>query len=149
MSSSTCRARKIPTPEVYSAWPLARPHLLRAVDSKVSTGEVQIEDVYLGVVSGNTDLWLIYKDTVVVAAFTTRVVHYERTPVLLVPLVGGDGLCEWKDLIEDVRAEARSRGCKQVELLARDGWGEVYKNIGLKKHWTMFRLDAYPYEDAE
>lgn len=149
MSSSTCRTRKIPTPEVYSAWPLARPHLLRAVDSKVSTGEVQIEDVYLSVVSGNADLWLIYKDTVVVAAFVTRVVHYERTPVLLVPYVGGDGVSEWAGLIEDVRAEARARGCKQVELLAREGWTKVYADLGLKRHWTMFRLDAYPYEDAE
>lgn len=149
MSSSTYRAAKVPTAGVYDAWPLAREHIARAVDSKVSTGEVLLEDVYLRLVAGKSDLWLIYAGQSPVAAFVTQVVQYEREPVLLVPYVGGSGAWDWARLIEDVRAEARAKGCRQVELLAREGWARVFADMGLRRHWTMFRLPADPYEDAE
>lgn len=149
LSSSTCRAVKVPPERVREAWDKAREHIRRAVEGKTATGEVYLEDVYVRLLTGAADLWLIYAGDSVVAAFVTQVVVYERTPVLLVPYVGGDDLDGWDHLIEDVMAEARSKGCRQVELLARKGWARVFSHLNPREHWTMYRIDADQYQDAE
>lgn len=149
MSSATCRALKIPTAQAAEAWGKAREHIRRAVEGKTATGEVFLEDVYVRVLSGGSDLWLIYKGAEVVAAFITQVVVYGREPVLLVPYVGGDDLSAWGHLIEDVMAEARAKDCRQVELLARRGWEKVFSHLSPREHWTMYRIDADQYGDVD
>lgn len=148
MSSSTHRADKIPSTGVYEAWPQARDYIQMALDCNIATGDVKIEDIYLRLVAGGADLWIIRTSGFPVAAFITQVAVYERTRVLLVPYIGGRGAAFWIHLLEDVKAEARAKNCQKVELLARRGWKKLFEDQpGFKEHWTMFRIDADEYED--
>ena len=138
-------AVRVPAHEVHDAWAIARPFIVRAHESRVSTGDAFLEDIYARVLLGDAGplraaLWIAYCGTEAVGAMVTQEVRYERNAVVQIPYLAGDGFSDWVHLLDDILADSARRGFSEIELLARDGFGKVLGDYGAEKKWTLFRM---------
>lgn len=138
---------RVPTHEVHDAWAIARPFIMRAHNARCATGDAFLEDIYARVLLGDSGplraaLWIAYCGTEAVGAMVTQEVRYERGSVVQIPYLAGDDFGSWVHLLDDVLAHSARRGFSEIELLARDGFGQVLAEYGAEKKWTLFRIKA-------
>lgn len=137
----------MPPAEVHGLWPVARPFIKRAHSSRYSTGDAFLEDIYARLLLGDAGplqatLWIAFEGDEALGAMVTHVVRYERSTVLQIPYLAGREFDRWVNLISVVAADARRRGCSEIEILSREGFGPVLADYGCEKKWTMFRMPA-------
>ena len=143
--STELSAYRVPTNEVHGAWAIARPFIKRAHSSRFSTGDAFLEDIYARLLLGDAGplkaaLWIAFDGPDALGAMVTHIVRYERSTVLQIPYLAGEQFDRWAHLISVVADDAGRRGCSEVEILSREGFGPILADYGCEKKWTMFRM---------
>lgn len=100
-----------------------------------SGGTHNFDDICLGVLSGNLQLWPTENSCMV-----TEVVVYPRKKVFHVFLAGGT-LQELIDFHEPAIEWAKAQGCSGMTLSGRFGWEKALASSGWSKKFTMLERE--------
>lgn len=127
----------IPREHIDAVWPLAEPHLERALG--FADGEFTLEDTRDFLREGRFQLWLAWKagDKRVIGAGVTEVYAYPRKRVCFLVLWASDAPREtWLSGLGTVERWAKAQGCAAMRLLGRRGWGRVLDRY--RPQYTVF-----------
>ena len=119
-------------------WPLIEPWVTRALShgGMVSSSN----DILSDILNRKLTLFVVHDDAGAVTGFAaTRVENYTRMRVLLVMLIGGRNLRDWKHLHPLLEEEARRLNCTAIEGYGRKGWERVAQSLGYKPLTITYR----------
>lgn len=127
-------------PVIADAFDLS--HIKGAIDTFAngSNGKYAPEDLEEDLRSGHAQAWLAYDGAVRAVAFTE--VSTDRLETVYVMGVVGEGMKSWVCLIEGIKAWARERGSKRVEIIARPGIERYLRGYGFKKTQVILEADC-------
>ena len=135
----------MPPDLVDSRWDEVSILLKKAVDQ--SGGGHDMEALYKEIMSGEHDLWIIFRgDDEIVAAYTTQLCKYPRKVSLVVTFCGSDekmgGLSgAWIEAMTALKKWAISYGFDSIEIVGRRGWTRVFRPMGFKETHVITELD--------
>jgi hypothetical protein len=127
----------IPAVHVETVWPLAEPHLKRAL--QYSDGEFTLEETRGFIRDGRFQLWLGWDSGTrrAIGAGVTEIFDYPRKRVCFLVLWASEApRTRWLDGLQAVERWAREQGCQGMRLLGRKGWGRVLS--GYRPQYTVF-----------
>jgi hypothetical protein len=127
----------IPAAHAETVWPLAEPHLRRAL--LYSDGEFTLEETHGLIRDGRFQLWLAWDGGTrrAIGAGVTEIFDYPRKRVCFLVLWASEApRARWLDGLETVERWAREQGCDGMRLLGRKGWGRVLS--GYRPQYTVF-----------
>ena len=104
------------TPAAPAEWPQCEPFLLAALKHTKDWG---IEHVALSALRGSVALWKVTDGERIVGAGATTISAYPNRSIFDVLLFGGEG---FPDLVDDLKAIAKSCGCAALSGRGRKGW---------------------------
>ena len=105
------------------------PFLAEAVAE--SAGEYEVADLFAEIARNRMQLWIIGDAERLRGGLVTRVAVYPRKQVLQLLYLGGDGLADWvDDLDQELSGFARAQGCQRIEVTGRPGWGRILPQRG-------------------
>jgi len=131
----------IPHDGLDDAWREAAPHIMRATDR--SFERYGLYDIFKALKTGHQQLWVVYDDDTVIAAFTTSVTDYPGRRILTCQFCGGAQLTEWSGPATEVlQSYAKQTGCTLVELYGRKGWVRELKKQGWADEFTAFQIEV-------
>jgi hypothetical protein len=115
--------------------------------SLAAAGETDMRGCLVDLVMGRRQLWGVFDEGVAgpVALFRTEIVMDQaEASHLQVSALAGRDLRRWAHLLsEQMKEEARNRGCKAVRFAGRDAWGRVlpeYRPVGAVNGETIFEV---------
>lgn len=126
----------VPTPHLPLVWPLARPHLMRALDREGS-GRYLPEDILRALLDAKARLWVAWnaRENTIDAAVVTETIDFPRKRELRIWLVGGRNMRGWVKAAEKMlEAFARAEGCAFLTGAMRRGWlrvGTGFRETGI------------------
>ena len=130
----------VPPDRVDRIWPLARPHLEKAAIT--TNGLFSIDDIERGVVAGEILLWVVMQGGGVIAAVTTKVIHYPRRSALAIDWVGGSKIKEGIDDFHSMLVDfAKRNGCSHLEGYGVRAWGRLLSDRGWKQAYITYRME--------
>jgi hypothetical protein len=113
----------IPAHVVDDVWDEVRPWIAAAC--KRSRGKFDENDIRIGLLERDDQLW-IWRTETAYAVGVTRIVVHPKKKVCAIRLVTGRNRREWeKECIARIESWAKSQGCEAMELQARPGWKSV------------------------
>jgi len=113
----------IPAHVVDDVWDEVRPWITAAC--KRSRGKFDENDIRIGLLERDDQLW-IWRTETSYAVGVTRIVVHPQMKVCSIRLVTGRNRVEWeKECIARIESWAKSQGCEAMELQARPGWKTV------------------------
>lgn len=127
----------IPAAHVETVWPLAEPHLKRALH--YGDGEFTLDETRGLIRDGRFQLWLAWDGAAhrAIGAGVTEIFDYPRKRVCFLVLWASEApRARWLDGLATVERWARSQGCRGMRLLGRKGWGRVLD--GYRPQYTVF-----------
>jgi hypothetical protein len=116
----------IPTDKIDQVWPMAAPHLERAI--RYSAGESELSDVQELCSVGRFHLWLGWDadNKEPIGAGVTEIVDFPRMRICFLVLWASDAPREeWIESLQTVEKWAREQGCSKTRLLGRKGWLKI------------------------
>lgn len=122
---------------VHHFWPFAKPYLesaLRRGNSRVPIGVVRER-----IASGDSTLFVLLADGILVGAATAAVMDTEEGKVALIEQLGADDLGPFLDQQGVFYTWAKARGCRAVQLRGRLGWMKKLSNLFETKYICMER----------
>ena len=127
------RLSLIPHEHVADLWPLAEPHIARAVAH--ADGLVTIDDHRDGVLRGTKQLWLITNDdgSVCYGAGVTEIIH----DICFIWGLGGKQMKRWWDTQDMLELWATAQSCRRIEFFGRKGWGRALRSRGYKERFVV------------
>lgn len=129
----------VPVEAVDSVWPMVEPMLQRALDK--NPGLYTARDLKKDLVEGAQVLWVIFADGNIDAAFTSRVVQYPVSRMLVVEYLGGDHMVDWLEHgLEILESYANDMGCTRMEVYGRKGW-KILKKYGWQDAAVIYRKE--------
>lgn len=127
----------VPVEHLSFIWPLARPHIARAL-LRDKAQRFLPSDVLDLLLKGSVRLWVAWNEDkqAVDAAMITEIIEFPRLRELKIWLVGGTNLAAWgreaRDLFE---LFGREHGCAVMSGALRRGWlrigGPGYEETGI------------------
>lgn len=120
------------------------PAVIAALSPAVGTakGKFEIEDVRTDILDGTLVLWMVWRDNLPIAFFTTRIIQYPRRRAMALDWVGGKKMTSWMNLaLDEVEAHARRNGCQHLEGYGRLAWGRVLKRRGWEPEYVAYRME--------
>ncbi len=122
----------VPVLDVDKIWHICSGLLEKATDR--SGSRETIDGLYLKIKSGESRLWCISLDGIVLGAASTEVNQYTSCRALHVSFVGGIRMSEWlEEFINQLKIYAKYNNCSSVEQTGRPGWLKELKKYGFKK----------------
>ncbi len=133
---------RIPPAHARQTWPLVQERIKAVADR--SNGRFTEETILRAIEAGEDQFWVGWDEgkREVRAVMTTTLSQYAtsfKTADILI--VTGEGRKEWKHLIGDVEAWAKSQGCGVVQVYARKGWARELPDYKLSHVLLEKRLD--------
>ena len=113
----------VPPEMVPQVWAYILPHIEAAAVH--CEGELEPEDFYPDLVSGEMQLWLVLKGTEVAATVITQIIPYPRKKILRILCLGGKQMRDWYFLFDQIENYAILEGCVAIEAWARKGFERV------------------------
>lgn len=123
------RVVRIPRQLLAEMWPHCVPHLLRGLTACTNA---TLEQIGGDVLNGTDDLWGVFVDHELCAAFLTSTFEDEDTGEEFVGVygLGGAGLSSWKDEVDrTMQGEARRLGLSRVRFCGREAWSRVLPDL--------------------
>jgi hypothetical protein len=119
-------------------WDKVAPMLQEA--SKHSEGELDVDDFFDFISSGDMNLWIATEDSNIIISMVTQVIHYPQKQVLRVIALSGERFKEVHDtFISMVESFAIRIGCSALELWGRKGWKKLLPEWN--DSYTVFTKD--------
>lgn len=116
----------IPAAHLETVWPLAEPHLRRAMT--FADGEFTLDEARACIGDGRFQLWLGWDvaERRAIGAGVTEIFDYPRKRVCFLVLWASDApRSRWLESLQTVERWAKGQGCKGMRLLGRKGWARV------------------------
>lgn len=112
---------------VRTVWPLAAPHLAKALVH--ARGCYELEDLLDITENGKAQLWMCQRDDGhVVAALVSWFGIYPRRKSICVPFIGGTEMRTWfRKALLAIESWGIEQGCDALEGGARRGWARMAK----------------------
>lgn len=105
---------------IDEVWDEVRPWIAAAC--KTSRGKFDENDIRMGLLLGEDQLW-IWRTETAYAVGITRLCNYPKQRVCTVRIVTGTNRSEWQiPAMETLERWAKANGCQAMELQARPGW---------------------------
>lgn len=83
-------------------------------------------DILAHVLFGRMQLWVAHDEAKIDAAIVTRVIPWDRSRTLYVPIVGGRNLKAWLEpAMDELERYGKSEGCRDIRGEFRQGWARV------------------------
>ena len=101
--------------EVPSIWPVARPHIKKAIDRG---SNYTLQQVYEGLCTKTMQLWMWGEDAALVTAIQTK----GGIKFCLLLCLGGKDMSLWFHYLPVVEDWAKDEGAKDVRIYGRKGW---------------------------
>lgn len=129
---------QIPGGMVPDVWGQALRHLAGPIE--MTRGRYLPEDVLFFCANGQMQLWLVV-DKDIIGAAVTEIAVYPRLKYMRVPFLGGEGITEWHNEInEAIEMFGRQFGCVGNEAVGRKGWAKVlnadYVSVFMVRDYT-------------
>lgn len=131
MSASDSQILCVDPTRISEAWPLVR-SAIEAAFNKVDIG--RFDELQNDVLNGDALLWLVHRDSKVLAAIVTQITLSQKSKVCMVSALAGSGRGEWLHLEAKIAAYAKDAGCVAMRMIGRRGWKRVlrdYAEIGV------------------
>ncbi len=120
------RIIRVPDGLVPEMWGRVAPLLSKGC---AALPNVSIEDISEGLDSGTDELWTVFVNHFLMAAFVTAQFEDKR-PFLGVYALGGRGMRQWVEKMDEVLAwEAKRRGLPRVRFAGRKAWSRIIPNV--------------------
>jgi hypothetical protein len=122
----------IPPFLVVDMWPHLEPHIRKGLTAAT---DVTMRDIVDGVSAGTDQLWAVFVDGEVAAAFVTAL-HDEPTSFFVgVYGLGGRDLNRWADLLGETMASYGMQvGASCVRFHGREAWSRVLPSYQITGH---------------
>lgn len=105
---------------VDEVWDEVRPWIAAAC--KTSRGKFDENNIRIGLLEGEDQLWIWRTETAYAVAIT-RLINYPKQRVCTIRIVTGRNRSEWQvPAMETIERWAKANGCQAMELQARPGW---------------------------
>lgn len=120
------RIIRVPDGLIEEMWSRVAPLLSRGCDALPN---VTVEDIAAGVEAGTDEVWAVFRNHRLAAAFVTA--QFEGSPPFLgIYALGGRRMREWVGHMDQVLAyEAKRRGLGSVRFAGRKAWARVIPNV--------------------
>lgn len=135
---SSARLVGVSVEDLDRVWPLVLPWVEDAARS--TNGRMGAEDFYRFVRDRDMQLWVVADEGEIKCCVLTEIVVYPKNKFLRISAAVGQGRDDWQHLIADLKAYAKTHGCRGVESLARPGWERVLD--GTKTHVFLEWVDG-------
>lgn len=123
----------VPNEDVIQVLPMVTGLLERGVE--VDAGRIDIRDVAMSLVNGESQLWLGWDGEKAVALAVTSIVPYPAFKALSIDVFVGDNRKQWIHRIDTLEEWGRKNGCEKSEIMfARPGWGPLLPDY---KKWRI------------
>lgn len=138
--SSLVEIRPIFSKDIDLYWNDVSPLFQKAIDK--ADGEYHINWLYESMKKAERNLWVVFKDNVIIAAISTRIDEYPTgLKIGCIDFAGGHSFKDWKmftDYIEDLFF---SLGCSKLEIAGRLGWLRLHTDKGFKPIYHVLRKE--------
>ena len=125
----------VPTQMTDEAWPAVRHLIAEALEY---SNDYSPEDVLLRIRGGQSQLWVVEKDMLIVGCAVTEVACFPRNRILQVWLLCGIDFEKWKPCIAQLEGFARSQGCTFIEATGRRGLEKMIRDLGFTSPRVTF-----------
>ena len=128
----------IPAHVIDDVWDEVRPWIAAACVR--SRGKFDENDIRIGLLTGDDQLW-IWRTETSYAIGITRVIVYPKKKVCAIRIVTGRNRKEWeKPAMQTIESWAKTQGCTDMELQARPGWGRALPDYEMTHVYLEKRL---------
>jgi len=131
-------------PEVIKWWDLSLPLLHKALKNRKAEHKYPISWLREECISGNAQLWLIWKDNKITAAAMTRIQFYPSMEKFLeVFALGGWKMPLWAaETYTAVEDFAHTNNCKAIVSHGRGGWLKLAEHMAGKDNVQLDHVVA-------
>ena len=129
---SSCKIVLVSQEDIPYIWEKVHSHLELMMPH--SEGELEPEDFYEAIYSGDMQLWLAVDGEEILASMVTQIIPYPRKKVLRIISIAGEGMDEWIFDLPIIEDWALSNGCTSLECWGRKGWLKVLKDWKCSYH---------------
>jgi len=130
----------IPTEHVLVVWPTVDEMLEKAAGT--TDGRFDKLSILDELIENRIQLWVVYEDSIPVAAVTTRLSQFREFKSLSIDWVGGEKMGEWIDqVLSTIKLFAKDNGCKRLEGRGRTGWKRVLKRYGWRPQYIAYEVE--------
>jgi hypothetical protein len=135
-AKAECRLICVPPQMCEQVWPLVRHLIARAYQQ----ADEPMPDMAEEFRSAHRLLWLAARDNDILAAATTSLLQLPSGLACKLIACGGDGLEEWRHLLDRIERYARAEGCVQMRIEGRRGWARILRDYQVKSVVLTKRL---------
>lgn len=133
------RIEMVPPVGLDDLWPLVEPMLAPLFEDYPLES---IEDVRESIETTHRQLWLILRDSEIVAVAITQIVPFARARVLEVTALVGENVVERLAEIDAWLVDvAREKACSVIQVHGRHGWAKPFKALGGKRAAVVYRKE--------
>lgn len=125
----------VPTQMTDEAWPAVRHLIAEALEYAHGHSP---EDVLARIQGGQSQLWVVEKDMLIVGCAVTEVCSYPRSRTLQIWLLCGIDLEKWKPCIAQLETFAKAQGCDFIEATGRRGLEKMIRDLGFTSPRVTF-----------
>jgi len=117
------RAVLVGIDEIESIWHHVQPLLEKSAPH--SEGEMEAEDMFPILLSGEMQLWVAIENKEIIAAMVSQIISYPRKKVMRIISIGGSDMEKWMPNFPIFENWALNLGCTSIEAWGRKGWLRV------------------------
>ena len=107
-------------------WDQVAPFIEKALTRSHSLNLSLPTDILSHVLLGHCQMWVAYAGAQIDGVVISRVIDWDRSKSLFIPIVGGRNLRGWHDpMMAELERYARSLGCRDLKGEYRKGWARM------------------------
>lgn len=114
---------------IPDVWADVHPLIGRALDRGSRYNRT---DIFYGLLDGTMQLWTHHENGCINAALVTKL----DDDYCLLLACGGENMAKWQKYIGLVECWAKSKGCKEMRIYGRQGWGRA---LGYEVEYVKLR----------
>jgi hypothetical protein len=120
---SPARAVLVEPDEIEAIWHHVQPLLEKSTPH--SEGEMDAEDMFPILLSGEMQLWVAIENKEIIAAMVSQIITYPKKRVMRIISIGGADMEKWMPNFPLFENWALNLGCTSIEAWGRKGWLRV------------------------
>jgi hypothetical protein len=102
-------------------------------------GRYTMDDILREIRSFEQHLWVVFDDTKIIAALTTRFMLYPHRRMLAGQFLGGSRIMRWRDeMLVTLEKWAKDNDCDGLEMTGRNGFEKVLAPHGWTPEYVVF-----------
>lgn len=126
--------------QVDLVWGIAEPVL--ALSQRRIARDVGTEDIYVAILAGEIQLWVVAIEDKLKAVLVTEVIQHPRSRILKIMHVAGKDMPMWiNEALDTMKRFAVDLHCDRVSADARLGWVKHAPKHGFKETHRVYEME--------